>query len=339
MFLSGGLDSSVVTAELVKHVPKLKTFALHFGSEYKNELVYAAAVAQRRSTDHHEVLIRPSDFLPRLRQMVWHLDDPIGDPITMPNFELASRVSQISPWIFNGEGGDPCFGGPKNMPMILSHWYGGTNRGPRFCEQAYLASDRRGYEELSHLLTDDVLRAVDVEEDLEGVLTPFFHCQSPKYFLNKLTAINIRLKGAHLFLPKVERMLAASGATPLSPLFSSDMIRYSFELPPRLKLHGGNEKVVLKRAYRDQLPAGVIERPKSGMRVPVHFWFQGELKHYARRILNRREIRRAGIFRYERVKQLLNYDIEEGPGRYGLRLWMLLTLEIWRRIVIENEPL
>ena len=74
------------------------------------------------------------------------------------------------------------------------------------------------------------------------------------------------------------------------------------------------------------------------MRVPVHFWFRGEMKRYARKILNPRSIQRAGIFDPIRVKQLLDYETEEGPGRYGLRLWMLLTFEVWRRIVIEREP-
>ncbi len=115
------------------------------------------------------------------------------------------------------------------------------------------------------------------------------------------------------------------------------MIRLSFQMPSRLKLAGGVEKVVLKRAYEDQLPPEVIARPKSGMRVPVHFWFRGEMKRYARKILNPRHVRRAGMFDPERVKQLLNYDTQEGPGRYGIRLWMLITLEMWRRIVIEGE--
>jgi len=73
------------------------------------------------------------------------------------------------------------------------------------------------------------------------------------------------------------------------------------------------------------------------MRVPVHFWFQGELKRYAKKILGRRELESAGIFDPERVARLLSYDTEEGPGRYGIRLWMLLSFEIWRRIVIEGE--
>ena len=169
------------------------------------------------------------------------------------------------------------------------------------------------------------------------MIRPFFKARRPSLFLDKLTAINIRLKGAHLILPKVERMMGAAGIIPLSPLFSTEMVRFSYQMPSRLKLFGGVEKVLLKRTDADQLPAEVIARPKSGMRVPVHFWFRGELKRYARKILDRRQLPRVGLFDPQRVQQLLDYNTQEGPGRYGIRLWMLLTLEIWRRIVVEGE--
>ncbi|MDA1014484.1 MAG: asparagine synthase-related protein [Planctomycetota bacterium] len=94
------------------------------------------------------------NFLPRFRQMVWHLDDPIGDPITQPNFELAAHASRDVRFIFNGEGGDPCFGGPKNICMMLHHWYGGLNRGENFRERHYLESYRRAWDEIEFLLSD-----------------------------------------------------------------------------------------------------------------------------------------------------------------------------------------
>lgn len=124
---------------------------------------------------------------------------------------------------------------------------------------------------------------------------------------------------------------------PLSPLFDEQLIRLSFEMPSRLRLNHGVEKVVMKRAYKNDLPAPIIHRPKSGMRVPVHYWFQNELRRYARKVLSPRQVRSVGIFDPDRVKQLLAYDIEEGPGRYGIRIWMLLTFEIWRRLVIDGE--
>jgi asparagine synthase (glutamine-hydrolysing) len=339
VFLSGGLDSSLVTAEVARrHDGPVKTYAIHFGADYPHELDFAREVAERCGTEHEEVLIRPESFLPRLRRIVWHLDEPIGDPITVPNFELASHVAAEQRIVFNGEGGDPVFGGPKNLPMMLHHWYGHA-REENFREKRYLASYRRGYEILASVLTPEWRRRIDPERDLEGILRPFFRGERPRALLNKLMTINIRLKGAHLILPKVERMTQASGLTAHAPLFDERLIRLSFEMPPRLKLARGVEKLVLKRAYADSLPESVIARPKSGMRVPVHFWFQKEMRRYARKLLGRRELDRAGIFEPREVEGLLRYESERGPGRFGLRLWMLLTFEIWRRIVLEREPI
>ncbi|QDU93814.1 asparagine synthetase B family protein [Lignipirellula cremea] len=338
VFLSGGLDSSVVTAELVQQTRQpVHSFAIHFGAKYPHELPFAREVAEHCGTTHHEVLIEPKRFLPRLREMIWQLDDVIGDPITMPNYELSAHVSQDFSAVFNGEGGDPLFGGPKNIPMLLHHWYGVPDRSKNFREQLYLESYRRGYDELSRLLSPEFRRQIDFEADLEQILTPYFQCEKPSAFLDKLMAINVRLKGAHLILPKVERMTGAWGVTPLSPLFDERLVRLAFQLPGLLKLQAGVEKIVIKKAYANDLPAAIINRPKSGMRVPVHFWFQSEMRKYARRILSPKAVRQAGIFDPARVKQLLDYNIEEGPGRYGLRLWMLLTFEIYRRMVFEGE--
>ncbi len=337
VFLSGGIDSSAVTAALCASTDTpVHSFAVHFGKKYPHELEFAKAVADHCNTVHEEVLIEPKHFLPRLRRMIWHLDEPIGDPITMPNFELARHVGNMFPFIFNGEGGDPCFGGPKSIPMLLHHWYG-TSRGPNFREKAYLESYRRGYEELGRLLNPEFARGFDPDQELEGPLTPFFDCPHARGLLDKLTAINIRLKGAHLILPKVDRMLGAWGAQPLSPLFDEDLIRLCFEMPETLRFSRGVEKVIIKEAFRGRLPHSIIERPKSGMRVPVHYWFQGELKRFAHNLLSRENIQRAGIFAPERVQQLLNYETAQGPGRYGLRIWMLVTFELWRRLVLEGE--
>ena len=337
VFLSGGLDSSLVTAELARRRgSEVKSFAIHFGDRYPNELEFARAVAERCGTDHREVLVRPEDFLPRLREMVWNLDEPVGDPVTIGNYELSAHVGRELSTVFNGEGGDPLFGGPKNLPMLLGHWYGGS-REPGFRERAYLASYRRAYEEVSRLLSPDWRERIDPGRDLEGVLTPFFETGRPVAFLNKLMAINVRLKGAHLILPKVERMTAAHGILPLSPLFDEGVLRLAFAMPPGLKLHRGSEKAILKEAWRHELPAAVVDRPKSGMRVPVHYWFQGELRRYARKVFSKREVVRAGVLDPGRVKTLLDYGIEEGRGRHGIRLWMLLTLETWRRLVLDGD--
>jgi asparagine synthase (glutamine-hydrolysing) len=337
IFLSGGLDSSIITAQIAqRHPHPVHTFSIHFGKKYPNELDYAQSVANRYKTIHHEVEIRPKDFVPNLYKTIWHLDDPIGDPITIPNFELAKYAAQHVPIIFNGEGSDPCFGGPKNIPMLLNHWYGGIEREKNFREKAYLASYRRGYKHLRTLLAPHLVEQLNEEEYLEDVLVPFF--KEPRLnFLDKLMSINIRLKGAHLILPKVERMLGASGLPAVAPFFTQAVVQASMEMPSKYKLNKGIEKYILKEIFAQDLPLSIIERPKSGMRVPVRYWFQKELKSYKKKLLHKKNIQQAGIFNPETIKLLLNYSDKKGLERHGLLTWMIMTFEIWRQLFIEKQ--
>lgn len=334
IFLSGGLDSSCVAAELARdHANSLQSYSLHFGKGYPHELEHARNVVDHCGIkNHHEILIRPKDFVPRLENMVWALDEPIGDPVALPNFELAALVGKKHPAVFNGEGGDPLFGGPKNFNLLLHHWYGLPQllEDAQHREKQYLSSYRRAYEEVTRLLTPEFRELFDTKDELEKPLTPFFQLARPSSFLNKLMLINQRLKGAHLIQPKVERMLAAHNLRPLSPLFDEDIIRLSFAIPPSSKLTNGQEKVIMKQAFAGRLPDSILHRPKSGMRVPVHYWMKKEMRGHIRDILSLRRLKHDGIFDHKRVKQLLAYKTEEGPGRYGLRLWMLMTFQIWK---------
>lgn len=336
VFLSGGLDSSLIAARVAKlHNRRIHTFSIHFGKKYPNENEFAKLVADRYKTIHHEVEIKPKSFVPNLWETIRFLDDPIGDPITIPNFELSKvAVGQVSA-IFNGEGGDPCFGGPKNIPMLLGHWYGGKRSENHF-EKAYLNSYKRGYQYLQQIISPDLLELFNPEEHLESIITPFLKLEGLG-FLDKLMVINMRLKGAHLILPKVERMLGANGFFPYSPLFSKKLVQSSMEMPSKLKLNAGIEKYILKRAFRDDLPLEIINRPKSGMRVPVRYWFQGEMKKYVHDLLTSSDVKNAGIFNTAKVKELLSYNTESGLQRHGLLIWMMMTLEIWRQIFIEKK--
>lgn len=339
VFLSGGLDSSILAARVAQLSPqKIHTYSIHFGKKYRNELHYAQKVAQRYGTQHHEVEIKPKNFVPKLRHAIWHLDDPVGDPITVPNFELARFAAQTTRVVFNGEGGDPCFGGPKNIPMLLNHWYGGIEQAPHFREKAYLASYRRGYAYLEQILAPRLLQNFHEDTQLVPILTPFFERENQN-FLDKLMTINMRLKGAHLILPKVERMLSAVGVTPVSPLFTSEIAQSSVEMPSNLKLNQGIEKYILKQAYAHEVPNEIIRRPKSGMRVPLHYWFKGEMKKYAKKILSPKNVKRSELFNPATVKTILKYNKDTGIHRHGLLIWMMLTLEIWQRLFIEGEEL
>lgn len=342
IFLSGGIDSSAVLALAANQLPdsRLRTFSVHFGPKYVNENEFVDLMVKSYGTRHRWLEIKPSSFIGIIGDIVWKLDEPIGDPITVPNYLLAKAASKETGLVLNGEGGDPCFGGPKNIPMMLAAMYGPGQSGkePDWLERRYLRSYRKCYWDLPFLLNQDIFRAAGGYEALSGIITPFLMADRPRDFLNKLMAINIRLKGANLILVKVDKMTSANGVLALAPLFSKRIIETSMACPPSMKLDGSVEKGVLKKAVTGMVPQAIIDRPKSGMMVPVRFWLQKEMKRYAKRALSRKQLLKVGLFNPDYVRKIRKYDNTEVHGaRHGLKLWMLITFMLWHERMIQGR--
>jgi len=330
VFLSGGLDSSLITA-LAKQsaAGDVHTFAVHFGAEYRNELEFSGMVAAHCGTRHRVLELSGKQIRDHLLETMALLDDPIGDPLTTPNLLLARAAKEETGIILNGEGGDPCFGGPKNLPMLLHTLYGQTEG----CEAAYLRSFQKCYDDLPRLLTSDVhgmLEGMGPEAWPERLFAPFFDPQHMRAYLNRLMWINVRLKGADHILTKVNNLTTSVGLLAHAPLFDRRVVDMSFSLPPDYKLTGTTEKAVLKRAVADLLPEAILTRPKSGMLVPVQFWFRKELKSFARAYLLDRRARLRPYINQAVVREWLNYQGNLFP-RHGVKLWLLLSLELWLR--------
>jgi asparagine synthase (glutamine-hydrolysing) len=155
IFLSGGLDSSSITAIAAKlHSAPIHTYSIHFGTETANELEFSNLVAEHCQTQHHILEITFRDMWERLPETMAYLDDPIGDPLTVPNLLLAKLAKQSVSIILNGEGGDPCFGGPKNQPMLLNQVYGGN------LNTSYLRSFQKCADDLPQLLKPEIWELV-----------------------------------------------------------------------------------------------------------------------------------------------------------------------------------
>src|SRR5207249_8058124 len=122
--LSGGIDSSLVVALARRlHDHPVKTYSISFGEGYANELPFSSQVAEHCGTIHRIVELSPAAIVRHLDETISQLSDPIGDPLTVPNALLFREAAHEVGVVLNGEGGDPCFGGPKNLPMLLSELY------------------------------------------------------------------------------------------------------------------------------------------------------------------------------------------------------------------------
>lgn len=332
--LSGGIDSSLVVA-LARQHREVRCLSIGFGPGHRDELAWSARVAAHVGARHDVVIVRPDDVMARLDRTVGALSEPNGDPLTVPNtmlFEAARAAGHDV--VLNGEGGDPSFGGPKNAPLLLAELYGAPD-GPLVREQAYLRAHQKLWDELDAVLEPD-LRAAVPAGALEALVAPWLADARWPRFLDRLMAINVAWKGSGHILPKVEHLGAAEGVRARSPLFDRDVVGLAFAIPAELKRRGPIEKYLLKEAVRDLLPVDVIERPKSGMMVPVEAWFSGPLAAFAReRLLD--GLAGRGIVRRDFLERLLDHRGGGLRPRRGVKVWLLLTLESWLRGVYD-EP-
>ncbi|NET71086.1 MAG: DUF1933 domain-containing protein [Sphaerospermopsis sp. SIO1G2] len=323
VFLSGGLDSSCITALAAHlHNAPVHTYSIHFGEETPNELEFSSLVAQHCQTEHHILEITFADMWDNLPQTMLHLDDPIGDPLTVPNFLLGKLARENVKTILNGEGGDPCFGGPKNQPMLINSLYGYLNKQDTL--QAYLISFKKCFLDLPLLLKPEILNRL--KNDESSIFNQ--ELNAPINYLNRLMSLNIKFKGADHILTKVNNLTQATDLQGLSPLFDPRIVDFSMEIPPQYKLSGVEEKAVLKKAVSNLLPEAIINRPKSGMMVPVQLGFRKYWQKEARKLLLAKDSEISAYVNQNMVRNWLNFT-NDTWGRYGIKLWLLVSLEIW----------
>jgi asparagine synthase (glutamine-hydrolysing) len=329
-YLSGGLDSSLVVALAAKlHTHPVHTYSIHFGDECPNELEFSDLVARHCRTKHHVIEITPDQMWDLLPETMSFLDDPIGDPLTVPNLILGRAARNSADVILNGEGGDPCFGGPKNQPMLLTNLYQPAlqfNAGADFdLISAYLASFQKCSLDLPRLLRPEVWSVVG---PYPSVFEP--QLNGGASYVNQLMIINTRFKGADHILTKVNNLTRAVGLHGRSPLFDQRVVEMSLRIPPQYKLSGAEEKAVLKSAVRDLLPEVILKRPKSGMMVPVQLWFRKRWRRRARALLLSRRARIRDYLNQDVIRDWLDYRGDTW-SRYGVKLWLLVSLELWLR--------
>ncbi len=322
--LSGGIDSSLVVA-LAALRGSLHTHSITFGAPHKDELEWSGLVAAHCGTDHTIVEIPAQTILAHFDDTMAWLDKPNGDPLTVPNALLFREASKTGTHVLNGEGGDPCFGGPKNLPMLLASLYGeGDDDEPNALPRSYLRSHLKCFDDLGEMVDGD-LAARARQKPLEDDILPWLADDS-RDLVGQLMALNVRFKGGHHILPKVDALSLPFGVTPRSPLFSDTLVDLASKLAPEWKLRGSVEKYLLKRSVTHLLPDAIINRPKSGMMVPVEAWFQGPMLAFAKeRVLDGLAPR--GLFRREFLERLLlGRQLGLRPRR-GVKLWLLVTLE------------
>lgn len=353
-FLSGGLDSTLVTALLVEQARRAgdsapRTFSIGYAgiaAGADDELGWARQAAQALGTRHTEMTITGAQVADSLPRIAWHLDEPVGDPAAIPLWFLARRARTEVTIALSGEGADEAFGGyaaygrllraaqMRRVPGIaalagalLPHLSGRLARAARL-----LATPA---EESYH----GVARAFDVPPwstspgAVHRALAPSWaRARRAPTLLGRLLAFDQEAWLADDLLVKADKMTMAHGLELRPPLLDSRLIEELAGWPDAWKHDGRVGKRILRRAAQGIVPRAILERPKIGFGTPAGAWLRGPLRLLAHDLLTGdRSLagERGGLVR---VRGLLD---EQNRGRDRTNeLWTLLALELWRREVV-----
>jgi asparagine synthase (glutamine-hydrolysing) len=353
VLLSGGIDSSVVVAEMAKASSKpVRTFTVGFGEPRYDERVYARATADRYATEHEELVLEPevAATLPRLAEA---FDEPLGDDAALPLFLICEAARRRVTVALTGDGGDEAFAGYERYAahelaarLVLpgaataSRWLRRLSAEPRSAAvraarflQAAAASPAARYAGLVEVFPLE-LRAELWNPDFVRPAALRLEPALPGLAGLQLLDIETYLPGDLLLKADIASM--AHSLELRSPLLDRDVLEVGISLPDRLKGKGRRGKQALRRAFAAELPPEVASRSKKGFGVPLSTWFRGELRELTSDLLLDERARRRGQLRPAAVKRLLDEHVA-GRADHGHRLWCLLMLELWQRTWVEAE--
>ena len=346
VFLSGGLDSSVTAAMLVRAGASVRLYTLDFGKDCYSEIPYAESVARALGIPLTKISVTPNRVRRALASTAARLDNLYGDGVTVPLALLCERASEEVSVIFNGEGADQLFAGWTNKPLIAASLYEqAANSTFAFAKQVAEATFAVGYMRTFHRLhnheTSVYTEAVRLKIGKIDPLAWLANALDPAYtrgLLHRLRRANLMLKGADNIQPRAANLGLSYNLDVRTLFCSQPLAEWTFGVSGELWLRGGCEKYLLKRAVEDLLPSEVVWREKRGMGVPLTSWLTGRLRLWSKRRLHPRVLASEGLWQADSIERISNGELsgQVQGRRIGETLWLMLMWRAWRERVLQS---
>jgi asparagine synthase (glutamine-hydrolysing) len=370
VFLSGGLDSSAVAALTSKiRGDRIQTFAVGYGEEQFSELGFAREVARHIGSEHHEVRLSREEFFQSLPSLIWHEDEPIVWPSSISLYFVARLARERVTVVLTGEGSDETIAGYTRYAWTLLNARLDTtyravtpsalrslvrrtiHNAPlsatlhRKLQHTFLVRDGSSWPSFYY---DNFFSAFSAAEQYD-LLTPEALSAAGDAYAGSMRAwensdgdLLHRLLYADIhsylieLLMKQDQMSMAASIESRVPFLDHELVEFTARIPAKYSIRGMAGKFILKQAVEDLLPHSIAYRKKMGFPTPWDYWLAGpQLDQIERMLLEPRSVER-GLFRPDAVRIL--FDEHRSKLRdHGNRIWRLLNLETWFRVMIDGD--
>jgi asparagine synthase (glutamine-hydrolysing) len=362
LFLSGGIDSSIVGALASRLSPRpLKTFTIRMEERDFDQSIYARQMASHIGSEHIEEPLAASSLLDHLDAALNCLDEPLADPSILPTFALSRLAAQHVKVVLGGDGADELWGG---YPTLRAHAMARAyRRVPLALRRALLEPlvralpVRHGYQSLEWKAKRFALRwedqdfrrhlrwmsSLDLPELSEATgsgkiptgFEPFIGAAAGQDLFNDILRLDFQTYLPGAVLAKVDRASMAHGLEVRPPLLSNDLIDLAFSLPSSVKARAGRTKILLRDAAKDLLPRAILRRPKMGFAIPLARWLRGPLRERLDAALAPGPVWDSGLLN-SRVFASWRAEHDAMKTDHSRPLWALIALDHWWRRVLEK---
>lgn len=354
-FLSGGYDSSLVTAiaQSISDKP-VKTYSIGFSEKRYNEAGYAKEVAQYLGTEHTELYIKEQDMFAMLDELAKYYDEPFADSSQIPTMLVSQLAAHDVTVALSGDGGDEFFCGynmydriakAQRLDALGGMIYGATqipgirklgildklplqvqavarNRDPLTKTQV----GSNAYPELINQMT--TISGLPLQYPIEGKIKEN-NWQERRMLVDEMTYLPGDI------LCKVDRASMRYSLEARCPILDVKVMEYAFRLPHEYKYSNGIKKRILKDIVYDYIPRDLLDRPKVGFSVPLDKWLRGPLKEQLIDVSNMNFLKKQDIFEAEFMNQFINKYLQtgdEGPSsgkNYSRIVWAYYVFQSW----------
>ncbi len=365
-FLSGGIDSSIVTgimSQLTNH--PIQTFAVGFDEEGYSELPYAKLAAEHFGTEHHELVVKSSDLAAHWPLLTWHRDEPVSEPSDLGVYLVSKLARQYVKVVLSGEGGDELFAGyPKYVVDWMAQYYHILpiairdsvitpllDHLPYSMRKLKIAARNLSQPvpqrwmswfgifngQLKEKILSDATKA-SIDIDSSRVFQRWLSTNPQRDNLSSMLYLDTKIWLPDNLLMKGDKMTMAASLEARMPLLDYQLTEYAASIPSNVKVKSFKTKYLFKRTFADFLPEAILTRKKMGFNVPTGIWFREGQRNLITRLLLSERARDRGYLNDAFVAKLLR-DHLEGKTNYQAQLFTLASLELWFRVFIDEPDL